>query len=174
VLIALGGGAHVRRYGVAIARGIADALPGSRILVAPGFHAGRMPELPEGAEWLSDPSELPAQLALASVVVTGGGVTLAEGCAVGAPMVGLAVARSQRPTIEAFAAAGAVFDAGQAGTRGSVQRVVAGVLSLTTSHTLARRLSNQANTLVDGRGAFRVAAYLSGIVRRAGGHAHAA
>jgi hypothetical protein len=174
IVIALGGGAHVRRYGAAIARGIADALPGTRILVAPGFHAGRMPALPEGAEWLRDPSELALQLSLAAVAVVGGGVTLAEGCAVGAPMVATAVAPSQRPTIAAFASAGAVFDAGQAGTDAGVHRVVAGVMSLTASPTLARRLSLEANGLVDGRGAFRVAAYLSGIVHRAGGHADAA
>ena len=174
VLIALGGGAHIRQHGAAIARGICDALPQVRVVLAPGFQAGRRPALPERAEWLGDPTQLASELARCVVAIVGGGVTLAEACAVGTPIVALAVTRAQRQTIDAFASAGAVFDAGRAGSSGDVQRVVAGVLSMTRSLALARRLAGRAHGMVDGLGAHRVAAYLSGLVRRRGGHAHAA
>jgi spore coat polysaccharide biosynthesis predicted glycosyltransferase SpsG len=174
VLIALGGGAHVRQYGAAIAQGICDALPHARVVLAPGFQIGRRPRLPERAEWLDDPTQLASELARCAVAVVAGGVTLGEACAVGTPIVALAVAPAQRRTIAAFASAGAVFDAGRAGSSDDVRRVVAGVMSLTRSPALARRLAGRAHGLVDGLGACRVAAYLSGLVRRRGAHAHAA
>ena len=53
-----------------------------------------------------------ADLAACDVAVVAGGVTLYEACAVGVPVVALAVVAAQRPAIADFAVRGAAIDAG--------------------------------------------------------------
>ncbi len=112
VLIALGGGAHVLSMGVRLATAISREVPGVTIDVATGFSScQRWPVLPPGARWIHQPHGLGEALAMASVAVTAGGVTIYEACALGTPIVGFPVTIAQRQTTAAMAARGAAIDA---------------------------------------------------------------
>ena len=177
VLIALGGGAHVRRFGAAFARAIALAIDGVEIVVAPGFSEAKRPALPAGARWLRTPDSLPDELCRCSAAVIGGGITLAEACALSTPVIGVAVTRAQRHTVRAFASAGAVIDGGTAPARTTPDRVAAGVRRLFLGGPAVEDMTWRAGRLVDGCGALRVADALVGLMgskRRAGEQSHAA
>lgn len=174
VLIALGGGAHVLRYGSTLAFGICDALPAARVVVAPGFAAGARPVLPPGAAWLPEPRALPRALARCAVAVVGGGVTVAEACALATPVVAVAVVPAQRRTIQQFARAGAVIDGGRVDAPGTARRVAAAVARLFGAAPQVRQMTARARGLVDGRGASRVASALTDLALRDGRSRHAA
>jgi UDP-2,4-diacetamido-2,4,6-trideoxy-beta-L-altropyranose hydrolase len=173
ILIALGGGSHILRYGAALAVAIGAAWPTADIVLAPGFSPGPRPELPAGAEWLDRPGQLQAELSRCTAAIVGGGLTLAEACVLGTPTVALAVTRAQRPHIIRLAEAGAVLDAGLAMRPGAMRRVAAGLMAL-RSDAQARQLGRRAQSLIDGRGASRVAAALAALFERTEGHRHAA
>jgi spore coat polysaccharide biosynthesis predicted glycosyltransferase SpsG len=174
VLIALGGGAHVLRFGSTLAFGICRALPGLEIVIAAGFSGGRRPELPSGGQWIHVKRGLSAELSRCAAAVVGGGVTLYEACALGTPAVAVAVAPGQRRTVRAFASQGAALDAGSVASPRAVSRVAAGVAALLEGGADVDALAERARDLVDGRGAFRVAAHLAALVSRAEERTHAA
>jgi len=167
VLIALGGGAHVFAVVQSLVDGIARRAPGVSISVAAGFSRRRPPSL-RGARWLARPDGLARDLAHTDVAVVGGGVTLYEACAIGAPAVALAVVPAQRAAIRAFAARGAAIDAGAlvAGAR-AVVRAAAAVAALLGDASARRRRSAASRRLIDGRGASRVAARMRSLARTA-------
>jgi spore coat polysaccharide biosynthesis predicted glycosyltransferase SpsG len=173
VVIALGGGAHVRRFARALVSAIARRAPGATVVVAAGFSRGPRPALPARARWI-DANGLAAELARASVAVLGGGVTLYEASVSGTPVVALAVTRAQQQTVRAFARRGAAIDAGRAGTTGFATRVAAGVARLLAFESQARVMGTQAHKLVDGRGAERVAIRLATLADRMEESSHAA
>jgi UDP-2,4-diacetamido-2,4,6-trideoxy-beta-L-altropyranose hydrolase len=157
VLIALGGGPR-RQLGAQLASAITAAHPSARVMVAGGFVAG--PEAEHGRVRAVPPHEFDAALSAADVVVTGGGVTLFEACSLGTPAVGLAIVRSQRPTIEAFARHGAALDGGLVVGRPSAAncaRALAAVDRLLADPVARRRQAAIGRRIVDGRGAARVA-----------------
>ena len=160
VLIAIGGGAHVLRYGSTLAFGIRAALPAARVVVAPGFARGRRPMLPAGAAWLPEPRALPRALARCAVAVVGGGVTVAEACALATPVVAVAVVPAQHQNLQQFVRAGAIVDAGRVDAAGAAHRVASAVARLITNAPAVRQMTARARGLVDGRGASRVAAAL--------------
>jgi hypothetical protein len=174
VLIALGGGSHVLRFGSALAFGICRAVPGLELVVAAGFSGGRRPELPSGGQWIQVTRGLSAELGRCAVAVLGGGVTLYEACALGTPAVAVAVAPGQRRTVRSFASHGAALDAGSAASRRAVSRVASGVAALLEGGPGVAALAERARDLVDGCGAFRVAAHLAALVSRAEERTHAA
>ena len=173
VLFALGGGGHVLQLRGGPRRGDCGLWPAADIPLAPGFSTGRRPRLPARASWLDRPGQLPAELARCTMAVVGGGLTLAEACLLGTPAVALAVTSAQRRRIATVAEAGAVLDAGLAIAAGAARRVTAGVVSL-RSDALARQLGRCAQSVIDGRGASRVADELSALVRWTEGRRHAA
>lgn len=174
VLIALGGGAHVLRFGSELAFGICRAVPGVEIVVAAGFSGGRRPDLPSCGQWIQVRRGLSAELARCAVAVLGGGVTLYEACAIGTPAVAVAVAPAQRPTVRAFASHGAALDAGSVTASRAVARVASGVMALLAGGPDVAELTRRARDLVDGCGAFRVADRLASLVSRAEERTHAA
>jgi spore coat polysaccharide biosynthesis predicted glycosyltransferase SpsG len=160
VVIALGGG---RRRGLAVrlARALRVRRPAAEVLVAGGFSATGRQRGPAGIRWIR-PDGLSDALRQASVAIVGGGVTLYESCALGVPTVGIAVVASQVPTVTAFAARGAIIGGGLASGRGDspaivVTRVVGEVVNLLQDGATRRRLASAAASLVDRRGAERVA-----------------
>jgi hypothetical protein len=164
VLIALGGGVHVFAVARRLVAAIREQCPGARIRIAPGFSRRRRPAVP-GARWLT-PGGLIGPLATCDVAVLAGGVTLYEACALGAPIVCVAVVRGQRPAIKAFARRGAVLDAGGPGALGvTVGRAAAGVARLLHDRPAGRRAASAARRLVDGDGAGRVARRIRALVR---------
>jgi hypothetical protein len=174
VLIALGGGAHVLRFGSTLALGICRAVPGLEVVVAAGFSGGRRPALPPGGQWIQVKRGLSDELGRCAVAVLGGGLTLYEACALGTPAVAVAVAPGQRRTVRSFASQGAALDAGAAASPRAVSRVAAGVAALLEGGQAVDALTARARNLVDGGGAFRVAAHLTALVSRAEERTHAA
>src|SRR5262249_49323890 len=105
------------------------------------------------------------------VAIVGGGITLFEACAIGVPSVAFAVASAQTRTILCAAARGAVIDGGAVPLSDlAVQCLVNATVRLLRDGGARRRTSALARSLVDGRGAWRVASMiqrLSDRVRRA-------
>lgn len=177
LLLALGGGRHVLDAAAGLSAAMHGRVPGVELRVARGFAAA--PTLPvlEGGRWIEAPNGLAVELAEASVAVLAGGVTLYEACALGVPVVAVAVTAAQRRTIRALARHGAVLDGGRwpLGNRGC-RRVAALAAHLMSDREAAGRLARTARRLVDGRGARRVAAQLLALAadRRGRGGRHAA
>jgi hypothetical protein len=164
VLIALGGGAHVVSLVPPLVLEIARRCPGARISIAAGFSGGSRPSL-GGARWIDRLDGLAWDLARSDVAVVGGGVTLYEACAVGIPVVAVSVVPAQRTAIEAFAAQGAVIDAGALPNLLVVDRAAAAVNMLLDDRVARHRLSAAGTRLIDGRGAIRFAARLRSLAR---------
>jgi hypothetical protein len=164
VLVALGGGHHVRLMAQRLAEALGSRCPGVDVRIASGFAAGQLPRLPYG-RWVIARRGLIAPLAACDVAIVGGGVTLYEACALGVPAVGLAVVPAQMPAIEAFARQGAVIDAGgPAGSPEAIGRAAAGVARLLRDERARARTSHIAQRLVDGRGARRVARHVRAVL----------
>jgi spore coat polysaccharide biosynthesis predicted glycosyltransferase SpsG len=177
VLIALGGGAHVLSIGVKLVTAISREVPGITIDVATGFTTcQRWPILPAGAKWIHQPEGLGEALAMASVAVTAGGLTIYEACALGTPIVGFPVTAAQRQTTAAIAARGAAIDAGASTRALALRRAARAVAGLFASPARARAIGARARTLVDGLGAVRVTIKLQrlGHLEPRGGRRHAA
>jgi spore coat polysaccharide biosynthesis predicted glycosyltransferase SpsG len=167
VLIALGGGSHIFAVVQPLVADIARRCPGVTITVAAGFCRQSRPAL-RGARWIGRPDGLTWDLAESDVAVVGGGVTLYEACAIGAPAVALAVVPAQRAAIRAFAARGAAIDAGAlADGVLAAGRAAAAVAGLLGDAPARRRCSAAARRLIDGRGALRVAARMRSLARTA-------
>jgi len=154
VLIALGGGAHVRRLATAFADAIAARVPDVSIRAASGFTPGALPA-PGRVRWVRAKDGLAAELAAAAVVVCAGGVTLYEACALGRPAVAVALTNAQQLTIDAIARRGAAVNA--RGADSAAPRVAAAVERLLRRQAERESLAVEGRRLVDGRGAFRVA-----------------
>jgi spore coat polysaccharide biosynthesis predicted glycosyltransferase SpsG len=157
ILIALGGGAHVRSLAGALVAALRKRRPDLEIRVASGFAAGRLPAL-EGAQWVHAKSGLVRALGESDVAVVAGGVTLYEACALGVPAVALAVVPAQRAAIRAFARRGAVLDARRrSASRHVADAAAAHVVRLLEEPGRRLALARRARMLVDGKGAVRVA-----------------
>jgi spore coat polysaccharide biosynthesis predicted glycosyltransferase SpsG len=157
VLIALGGGVHVRHLAADLVAAITVQCPGVDIRVAAGLLRGQRPPL-SGGRWLVRRHGLVDAMAQADVVVAGGGITLQESCAVGAATIGLAVVRAQRPAIVALGRRGAVVDGGgPTKTRTSTTRVARAVARLLWDGRYRKALATHGRRAIDGKGATRVA-----------------
>lgn len=160
VLIALGGGTNAT-----LASAIADALTGAderiQVRIAGGFSAGGHAQLRVQPRvcWLGRTPGLGRELARADVAVVGGGVTLYEACALGVPTVAVPVVDAQRDTIAAFVRKGAAT--GIVDGPVDLDRVVSLVIALVEDRRKRRGLSERASALVDGRGAARVAQFVT-------------
>jgi spore coat polysaccharide biosynthesis predicted glycosyltransferase SpsG len=166
VLIALGGGAHIHALGPTLAARIRCKVPDVRIDVAAGLLGSGHRPLPPGCRWLATPDGLAPALATASAAVVAGGITLYEACAVGTPVVTLAVAGAQRATTRAFANAGAAIDASGPIRAHALDRAAAGVAHLLSHPREAARRSRRARQLVDGAGTSRVTRHLVALAAR--------
>ncbi|MEZ5316956.1 MAG: glycosyltransferase [Vicinamibacterales bacterium] len=164
VVVALGGGAHVRRLGARLARAIRQSDPRARVAIAAGLTGLTPPVLPAGCRWLPSSADLATALGAATVAVAAGGLTLQEACALGTPVVATAVVPAQRPAIRAWAAAGAVLDAGRATRPQDVTRVAALVAALLADPRRRVALGRRARRLIDADGATRVARALRALV----------
>lgn len=114
-------------------------------------------EVPDGVVAVHAPAGLTGELAAAPLVVTAGGVTMLEACALGRAVVAVILAENQRVAVESLAAAGAV----RAATVVDAAEVAVG---LAADPAARARLGEAAARAVDGDGAARVA---DAIVRRA-------
>ncbi len=161
VLIALGGGPR-RRAALTLARAIRAQRPDVVVRIAGGLDTRAPGRLPEGVTWLGPQPGLGAELAAASAAVVGGGVSLYEACRVGTPAVGVAVVAGQRPTIAGLASRRAVVDGG---TIRDLETTARRVVRLLGDAGRRARLSRAGRSVVDGRGAVRVAGRLQHLAR---------
>jgi spore coat polysaccharide biosynthesis predicted glycosyltransferase SpsG len=164
VLVALGGGQHVRRVAQELVLALRRHAGDVAISVAAGFSRGRRPAL-RGARWLSARKGLTKALVDCDVAVVAGGVTLYEACALGTPAVALAVVPAQRRAIVEFAARGAVIDAGQV-SGVNVNRAARSVARLLGDEQRRRATAGRARQLVDGLGAQRAAEQIRAMLAR--------
>jgi hypothetical protein len=171
VLIALGGGAYVRRIGVRVARAIVRVRPDAGVELAAGFlfDPRRLPVLPAGCRWVVVRRGLAERLAAVSVAVVSGGITLYEACALGTPTVAVAVVPAQRPAILAAAALKAVLVPAHSSAGPDPDAIAAAVDTLLSSPARAADLGQRGRTLVDGAGTRRVAAHLRRLLDRSSG-----
>ena len=164
VLVALGGGHHVRRVAQQLVLAIRRCTTDVSISVAAGFSRGRRPTL-RGASWLSARTGLTQALVDCDVAIVAGGVTLYEACALGTPAVALAVVPDQRRGIAEFASRGAVIDAGIASDM-AIERAARGVARLLGDERRRRITASRARQLVDGLGARRAAEHIQAMLAR--------
>lgn len=166
ILVAVGGGAHVRHLVPPVVAALARRLPHADIRVAPGFTPGRRPALASGT-WLA-PADLATTLADARVAIVAGGLTAYEACALGVPVVAVSVVQAQQPTVRALARHGAAVDGGALGTADAGRRVSAAAARLLREPSRQQRLSMAGRRLIDGRGAARVATALRRLAQQGG------
>jgi spore coat polysaccharide biosynthesis predicted glycosyltransferase SpsG len=149
VLVALGGGSSAARAQV-LADAIAAAVPDANVRVAAGFARRRR-----------GPDGLAGELATAAVAVLAGGVSLYEACALGVPAIALPLNSGQAVTVRGIVRAGAALQA---------SNIPEQVAALLHNAAARRRLSSAGRRLVDGRGAFRVAAAVRRLARERQSH----
>ena len=115
---------------------------------------------PGRIELLTYVSDMAPLMAWADLAVTGAGSTCWELACVGLPAVVLVIAENQRPIAEELGAAGVVFNLGWH-AEVSADRIGSTVDGLLYSSFRRLRMSQRGRTLVDGKGAERVAVALS-------------
>jgi spore coat polysaccharide biosynthesis predicted glycosyltransferase SpsG len=160
VLIALGGGPR-RSIARRLARALRDARPDLPVRVAGGFVASDAVDT-DGITWLGPQPGLTRELATCGAAITGGGMSLYEAVTLRTPVVAWPVVSAQVPTVKAFARRRLALPILPGPRR--VKRAVSAVLSAIDSGTAARPRARQHG--LDGRGAARVAAAISGLARR--------
>lgn len=163
VLIALGGGPHVKTA-AAIARAIVAADPTAQVRIAAGF-IRRPRTIGPRVTWVTPRHGLAPELAGADVAVVGGGVSLYEACAMGVPSVALPVAIGQVPTVRAFAKRGAAIGLERVGFSGGagIRDAAAQAVALLNSPHQREALARRSTRLIDGQGASRAAAAIAAI-----------
>jgi spore coat polysaccharide biosynthesis predicted glycosyltransferase SpsG len=163
VLISLGGGPRAV-LASAIAQAIVRVEPLADVRIVGGFISGLGDGDKGRITWINTPRGLGEELARTDVAVVGGGVSLYEACALGVPAVGVPVVRAQEPTVKAFARQRAALGVPTVGVPADV--IAARAARLLRDAGLRRRISRKAQTMVDGRGAARVAEAITAMAVR--------
>jgi UDP-2,4-diacetamido-2,4,6-trideoxy-beta-L-altropyranose hydrolase len=135
-------------HGAAVAEAVSRLLPATTVQLVVGPWSGGA--VPPGIEIIERSDGLGSELAAADLVVTAGGVTMLEALCLGRPTIAIITAANQRRAVSGAARAGAVEQATIDEAPGVVERMV-------DDPGRRQALSAAARTLVDGRGAMRVA-----------------
>jgi UDP-2,4-diacetamido-2,4,6-trideoxy-beta-L-altropyranose hydrolase len=158
VLVTLGGDAGGAALRAAVAA-VERVIPTAALDVAVGAWAAADLAI-DGVTVYRGPASLRPLIVAADLVVSGGGMTLYECLAAGAPVVALVMADNQRPNVVEMARGGLIVDGGP-----SLEAAVAQVAS---DHGLRRKLATLGREAVDGRGATRVAVAIMRACRAVG------
>ena len=142
VVVTTGGGDPGGR-GAALAGSARDQLPGAQVLLVRGPQAPD--EAPEGVDVVRSPPVLLDLLLDADLVVSGGGQTMLEAAACGAPCVAVPLAANQERQVNALVRVGAV------------STDLSGLAALAAGATARADMAAAAQRAVDGYGALRVA-----------------
>jgi len=97
----------------------------------------------------------------ADLAISAGGQTLYELAATGTPTIGLQVAENQAQNLHALEAEGVLTVAGSARDSDLLPRVMAAVQQMVETSELRKRMSMTGQRLIDGRGATRVAEFIT-------------
>jgi UDP-2,4-diacetamido-2,4,6-trideoxy-beta-L-altropyranose hydrolase len=133
-------------------------------IVGPYFAPGTIAALERAAEadprlaLHRDPHDLRAIMLGADVAVTGGGQTTYELAATGTPAIAVSVADNQRSNLRGLLARGALVWVGDAGAADLRERSMQSLKELSGNPGARQEMSRAALTVVDGKGAARVAA----------------
>jgi spore coat polysaccharide biosynthesis predicted glycosyltransferase SpsG len=147
VLVATGA-SDTLGHGPRIAREIAARYPQLRVRLVVGPWSD--PSVPDGVDAVERLDGLAAEIAAADIVVSAGGVTLLESLCIGRPTIAIALNANQRGNVDGAVAAGAALLADPG-------HVVDALTRLVEDPALRCELSDAARSLIDGRGAARVA-----------------
>lgn len=175
VLVTLGG-ADPHSSTAAVVAGVQRALPEAALDVVIGPLFGPTPDLdrqaagePSRLRLHRDLDDLSALMSAADLAVSGGGQTLYELAAAGVPTVALCLADNQEPNIAALAGV-SLLSAGRIAESAArrFSRIEEGCRQLDADPALRQRMSDAGRSLIDGRGAARVADVIlrSGQARR--------
>jgi UDP-2,4-diacetamido-2,4,6-trideoxy-beta-L-altropyranose hydrolase len=104
-----------------------------------------------------DPKDIAALMLSADIALCGGGQTTYELAATGTPALAIRLADNQTPNLTSLAEAGTLAWVGDAGDADLGTRVGSALTDLAGDAKRRARMSSQGQTLVDGRGAGRVA-----------------
>ena len=142
------GGADPDGLGATIARTLAQLLPDAevRLAVGPWSDEGDV----DGIVAVRTSAGLADHLAASDVVITAGGVTLLESLALGRPTVVMVVADNQRRAADWAVDAGAAVGS-------TPEEAAATAAELASDPARRRQLGDRARSVVDARGAARVA-----------------
>ena len=118
-------------------------------------------------------SDMASLMRNTDIAVTAGGTTLLELCAFGVPAVVFAMADNQMRQVKGLAAQGAILYAGSVGdatrdyvtqeTEAVVKNIAEQMKRLLDDAALRQAFSNRMRTLVDGKGAERIARALANV-----------
>lgn len=162
VLISLGGVARADLIAL-VARAVRRAVPAAELDVVVGPSGDAMDRVQSalagvsGVRWHRAPAAMRPLMVDADLAVSAGGVTAYELAATATPAVALCLADNQRPNLEGLAAEGAIVVAGDAEDPRVASRLEMAVAALAADAERRTQLARRARTLVDGRGAARVA-----------------
>jgi UDP-2,4-diacetamido-2,4,6-trideoxy-beta-L-altropyranose hydrolase len=137
-------------------------LPGEyRFVLGPALNLERQPALTQQVsdprqEVISTPRNMADQIGWSDLVVSAAGSTVWETCAIGKAMIVVAVADNQQPIADTLSAHRAAVLIGGQGTAGEIDFITP-VRELLATPARMEALACSAKTLVDGRGATRVA-----------------
>jgi UDP-2,4-diacetamido-2,4,6-trideoxy-beta-L-altropyranose hydrolase len=155
VLVTTGGG-DPTGAAMSYAASVRSALPDDTAVVWAGaVDAG---PTPPGVQRLARQPSLTDAMLASDLVVCGAGVTMLEAASLGLPCIAILLAENQRPGWDRLAAAGAIVPAKDQ------DDVAAGLARIAAAPQERRALADRAAALVDGFGAFRVAARVEALV----------
>lgn len=173
ILVTFGGGDDLGAVLLALTALLPATPPGIEFAVVSGRHNPRNPQI---ADWIRasgegrvelhvDPPDIARLFNTCDLAVMGGGTTTYEVAACGIPMVIVTIADNQVRQAEGWEQSGAGIFPGRLGEVGP-DELASRCCGVIEDHIRRKRMSETARTMVDGRGAERLAAEL---LRLAGG-----
>ena len=168
VLIALGGSDR-GELPARLAKALREALPAAKIVVLLGPFSGT-PDLPRGARAVRSPKSLRPLLSNCDLAVIAAGQTLYEAACAGVPTVALELSPDQSQNSRSMHRAGAALRVSGRTSAALASAVAAAARRLDGDPSRRRAMVRAGRSLVDGRGAPRVAQAVYGRspARRAG------
>lgn len=158
VLVALGGYAD-RRLLSTVVDALGDVLPGVEIVVA-GRRTGGSPRPRAMVRFVGHVRSLRQLMLQADIAVTGGGQTMNEALACGAPTLVLATAANQRRNVSAAVRANVAQGIGSSSGTSWEALLRKNAAHLSARYSERVKLGRNARLLIDGKGALRVARIL--------------
>jgi len=170
------GGSDVSNLSVTFVQCVRETLSDAAVdvIVGPYFEADTVAELERASNadhnivLHRNPPDIRAIMLACDVALTGGGQTTYELAATGMPAIAVSVADNQAANLHGLVARGALLWAGAVGDPGLPARCRAALRALAQSCGARRDMSLAASTVVDGRGADRVAAEILKLCREDG------
>lgn len=167
ILVTLGGGNHGRLL-PSVVRWCTTLSPRAVVEVVLGPFAPRTNVDETDKVAILNQPDMAQAMARADLAVTSGGQTLFELAAIGLPAMTIATAANQRHNVMDFSAAETIRSVGER-TDPDLERQFADALADVQSGDVRRKMSAHGPRLVDGRGAYRVAAEIVAILRNSNG-----